>query len=794
MRLTKEETISLVSGKGAWHTNDCNGKLPSLLLSDGPHGLRKQSLDVLAHNNRSNYATAFPTASAAACSWDVSLIAEEAKAIADEAKAEKVSVVLGPGINIKRIPLCGRNFEYYSEDPYLAGSLATAYVNAMQEEGVGTSLKHYAGNNQESNRMISNSQIDERALREIYTSAFEMTVKEAQPTTIMACYNMVNGEYGCQNYHLLTELLRDKWGYKGLVVSDWGACTNLPRSLEAGMDLEMPGNKGVHFGSLRRALESGDLDKETLKTAAGRVARLAKAQGRKVCDHKADLDHSHDVALRLSLGSAVLLKNDGILPLTSKGRIVVIGDLADKTRFQGGGSSHINTRYVKSGVEALREAGYKVDFARGYDANVSLPLPPMEKEALDLIRPGDTVLFYGGLTDHAEGEGYDRFTLNIPPNQTKLMEKILRKTDKVVFVAFGGAPMNISFRDGVKAILMMYLGGEAVSESVAKLISGEVNPSGKLAETFPLSLKDTPAYNFFSRVSPDVEYRESIFVGYRYYETYGHPVMYPFGYGLSYTTFKYSHLHVAKEYASGELKVSIRITNTGECAGREIVQLYVANPKCRYLRAAKELRGFAKTKLLQPGEHENIHIYLNERSFSLFDVDRDDFIVPSGKYKIQVGASVSDIRAEAEVEVSDVDYNPDMTSEYAEYFHQRGQSFNISKEQFEKLYGKTLSNLGDQKRGSFTMNNSIRQLAKHSALGKLVYIISKQIVYGMYKDRPKDDPEVKMMISGAVDGTIDALVCQSEGRLPYRIGQAIVHSANGHITRAIMTLFGGIIS
>ncbi|MBE6015085.1 MAG: glycosyl hydrolase [Lachnospiraceae bacterium] len=790
MKLSREETISLISGNGAWHTNDCNGKLPSILLSDGPHGLRMPEGALLGHNNDSKYATAFPTASAAACSWDRELIAKEASAIADEALANKVSVVLGPGVNIKRIPLCGRNFEYYSEDPYLAGSLATSFVNAMQEKGVGTSLKHYAGNNQESNRMISNSQIDERALREIYTAAFEMTVRQAQPTTIMACYNMVNGEYGTQNKHLLTDLLRDKWGFKGLVVSDWGACSNLPKSIEAGMDLEMPGNKGVHFGSVRRALKSGTLSKKALTTAAGRVANLARSQGAKLIDHTADLKNSHDVALQLSLGSAVLLKNDGILPLSAGGRIVVIGDLAVNTRFQGGGSSHINVKHVQTGVECLAKVGFDVVFHKGYDSDINLPLIPLEKEALDAIKPGDTVLFYGGLTDKAEGEGYDRKTLDIPYNQVRLVDKILEKTKDVVFVAFGGAPMNISFRHRVRAILMMYLGGEAVQESAAKLLCGEVSPSGKLAETFPLTLKSTPAYNFFSRVNLDVEYRESIFVGYRYYSTYGHKVMYPFGFGLSYTTFEYSDLRVPEEFREGKINVTLKVTNTGSRAGREAVQLYVGNPGCRYLRAAKELRGFAKTKLLEPGESQVLEITLDERSFSLFDVDRDDFIVPTGTYKIMIGASVEDIRLSKDIEVTGVDYNPDMTGVLCEYFRQEGEDFNISKEQFAKLYGKTLSNFTDTSRGALTMNNSIRQLAKHSLLGKLIFNITKQVVYAMHKDKPHDDPEVMMMISGAVDGTLDAIVCQSQGLLPYRLGQALVHAANGHSARAFIQLFG----
>lgn len=789
MKLTKEEKISLISGKGAWHTNDCNGKLPSIMMTDGPHGLRKQESDALNANNKSNYATAFPTASAAACSFDVDLIAKEAKAIANEAKAEKVSVVLGPGINIKRSPLCGRNFEYYSEDPFLAGKLSTAFVNAMQEEGVGTSLKHYAGNNQEANRMTSNSQIDERALREIYTAAFEMTVKEAQPMTIMACYNMVNGEYGCLNKHLLTELLREKWGFKGLVVSDWGACNDLPKALEAGMDLEMPGSK-THFPAVRKALKNGSLSEEALDRAASRVANMAKLQATKLVDCKADLEESHKVAVEIATESAVLLKNDGLLPISKDSKVVVIGDLAVSTRYQGGGSSHIHVRPFRDAVYELQNKGLSVSFARGYDCDKYEPNFRLEKEALDLINENDTVLFYGGLTEKAEGEGYDRETLDIPGNQIRLLDKILEKTENVVFVGFGGAPMNLSFRDKVKSILLMYLGGEGVQEAAATLITGEKNPCGKLAETFPLTLKSTPAYNFYDKTSFDVEYRESIFVGYRYYNTYGREVMYPFGYGLSYTTFEYSDLTVPAIFVNGEMKVSVKVTNTGNVPGRESVQLYVANPKCKYLRAARELKGFAKTKLLAPGESQVLEMTLNERSFSVFDVDTDEFVVPEGSYKVQIGASVEDIKLEANVEVAGVEYNPDKTKEYAEYFYQTGEGFEISAAQFNKLYGRPFSSFNYTRPGNFTTANSLTQIRNHSLFAKAFYQVAKLIVYGMYKGKPKDDPEVMMMLSGALEGTIDSLVCQSEGMVPYNLAKAVVETANHRPKKAILTLLG----
>lgn len=791
MKLTIEDKIKLVSGKSAWRTNDCNGKLPSIMLSDGPHGLRVPYEDMVVQNNNSHYATAFPTASAAACSWDIEAVAEEARAIAQEAHAEKVSVVLGPGVNIKRSPLCGRNFEYYSEDPYLAGTLATSFVNSMQEEGIGTSLKHYAVNSQETFRMTSNSQVDERALREIYTKAFEMTVKNAHPTTVMASYNRVNGVYGCRNKHLLTELLRDEWGFKGVVVSDWGACNNLPDAINAGMDLEMPGNNGIHFVELRHDMVKGDLTNLALTKAATRVADLAINQSKNIKDSMADRDYSNKVALNLCNESAVLLENDGLLPLPYGTKVVVIGDLAVNTRFQGGGSSHINTRELVNGVDALKAYGLDVKFARGYDASKLRPDKNLEQEALSLIKPHSIVLFYGGLTDKVEGEGFDRSSLDIPYNQIHLLKQILMCTNDVAFIAFGGAPMNFSFRNYVSSILLMHLGGQAVQESAAMLITGVKTPSGKLAETYPLKLKDVPCYNYFGKMNLDIQYRESIFVGYRYYQTYGRRVMYPFGYGLSYTEFEYSELELANEYIGGKMQVKVKITNIGDFPGREVVQLYVGNPKCKYLRAAKELRAFAKTKLLEPEESEVITLTLDETSFNLFDADTNRYVVPSGTYDIQIGASVEDIRISKMIDVTGEDYNPDRRKELAEYFSQTGDRFTITKTQFAKLYNMPFSTFSFMTKGEFTTENSLNQLAEHSLLGRTVRGVAKLGIRAMYLGRSKEDPELKMMLSLAIDGTIDSAACQSNGILPYRLAEAVVHAANGEKVKAVRKLIKG---
>ncbi|HOO28744.1 MAG TPA: glycoside hydrolase family 3 N-terminal domain-containing protein, partial [Lachnospiraceae bacterium] len=507
--------------------------------------MRKQEEDAL-RNNDSLPSVCFPTASAIACSWDIEAAAKLAKALGTEAVKEQIAVVLGPGINIKRSPLCGRNFEYFSEDPYLAGTLATAYINALQSTGVAASLKHFAGNSQETHRQTSNSQIDERALREIYLSAFEMAVKEARPATIMASYNRLNGSYACENKMLLTDILRKEWGFEGVVVSDWGACADLPKCIEAGMDLEMPDSCNYHSPMLEEALQSGKLSEVSIDRAAGNMLHLTDRYSGssgtlKVSDHT-DL---HQLAKELACESAVLLKNDGVLPLREESIILVIGDLAKTMRFQGGGSSHINTVKTPNALEALRANGVKLQFYRGYRADSDRVDQKLEKEAIDAVKAaeGETpVLFFGGLTEYTEGEGYDRKTLDLPKNQVSLVEKLHVLGAKLAFVSFGGSPFSIPFISHVHAILHMYLGGEAAGEACTQLLLGNVNPSGKLAETFPMKTEDIPCNPWFGTGSDDVEYRESIFVGYRYYDTYQRPVLFPFGHGLSYTTFRYSNL------------------------------------------------------------------------------------------------------------------------------------------------------------------------------------------------------------------------------------------------------------
>lgn len=810
-QMTIKEKARLVTGKGKWHTWDDNGKIPSLLLTDGPHGLRKQSEGEM-HNNVSVTATCFPTACAAASSWDPELTGEMGAAIGNEAVMEEVSVVLGPGVNIKRSPACGRNFEYYSEDPFLAGKLATGFINGIQSRGVGCSLKHFACNNQETKRMTSNSVVDDRALREIYLAAFETAVKESQPATIMSSYNRVNGKYVCASKELLTDILRNEWGFKGLVVSDWGACVNLPECIEAGMDLEMPDSCGNHFNDLLKGLKNGTCSKESLDRAAGKVSELAKKYSfcsenkgseKKPADKEALLENNHKIARHIEEESAVLLKNNGLLPLKKGSKALVVGHMADHMRIQGGGSSHITTSSVVSAVDALRASGIDVTYVKGYDDASTEPDEKLEKEALRAAKAaaksGIPILFFGGLTDFSEGEAYDRVSFDIPKNQQNLLIELTRISDKVVFTAFGGSPFNLDIAEKASAILMMYLGGEAVGEACASLLTGLRNPCGKLAETWPLSLLDTPCLDTFGRKTNNVPYRESIFVGYRYYDTFRVPVRYPFGFGMSYTAFSYTDMKISVS-DHHTFVVSLNVTNTGTRDGSEIVEIYVKNPVSNIMRPERELRGFKKV-FIPAGVTTAVELELTDRSFSIFDTDAGDFVVPSGDYEIQAASAINDVRLSAPLHIDGVTIERDERSLYPSYFADKADLLSdgeseacaesekhFSDEDFQKLYGKEIGNFDVTEKGGFSMCSSLRMMAKESLFARIVLKNVEKRIFGLYPDKPKNDPEVLLMLESRCDGTIDLTVNQSDGQFPRKIADATVLAANGHTLKAAARL------
>ncbi|MCR5583954.1 MAG: glycoside hydrolase family 3 C-terminal domain-containing protein [Lachnospiraceae bacterium] len=754
------EKLPLLSGKGMWHTNDCNGRYPSLHLSDGPHGLRRQE-ESAKTNNDSYVSTCYPTASCLAATWDPELVGEVADSIGKEAKEASVSVVLGPGVNIKRSPLCGRNFEYFSEDPLLAGKMGTAYVKGVQQNGVGTSLKHFAANSQETRRMTSNSRVDERTLREIYLSAFEQVVKEADPATIMASYNYLNGYKVTENRHLLTEILRDDWGYEGVVVSDWGACIDLSKAVKAGMDLEMPNLTDVHNKKLKEALEAGEIEEADVGRAIKRIEKMiAKYASENLNDKETTGLKAHDTALKAALSGAVLLKNEnGFLPLMKNAEINVIGELARTVRFQGGGSSHINTAPQKDIVEELEAAGFKVHFAPGYRIDTVKEDYELRSEALELVKNGFPILFCGGLTDLAEGEGYDRKTLDLPENQLNLMREI-QEDKEIIFLSFGGSPFAVPFKRKIKAMLHMYLGGEAVAKAAVMLLSGEKNPSGKLAESWPYALEDTPAYGNFAVNTNEIFYKETLFVGYRHYDTNNVEVQFPFGFGLSYTTFEYSDLRLSSaEYDSGELIATFKVKNTGSRAGAEVTELYVENPEGRFPRARHELRGFKKV-FLKPGEEKEVSITINERAFSVFDTALNRFNVAAGDYVLCVGGSLTDLPLRAKISVKGKDYEADPHGTTTDLF-----------------IGKNDSNLDVTKPGHYSVYNSLNELSKKSLLGRIMLKVALKVAYSMFDGKPHDDPEVMMTVEGVKDGPLDCVIMQSGG-VPYWVAEAIVKQAN----------------
>ena len=751
-----EKKLPLLSGKGMWHTNDCDGKYPQLHLSDGPHGLRKQEENVRS-NNDSYVSTCYPTASALAATWDRELVGKVADSIGKEAVNANVAVVLGPGINIKRSPLCGRNFEYFSEDPYLAGEMGTAFIEGVQKNGVGTSLKHFAANNQETRRMTSNSRVDERTLREIYLSAFESCVKNAKPATVMVSYNYLNGYKATENSHLMKDVLRDDWGYEGVTVSDWGACIDLAKSVKAGLDLEMPGLGKVHFEKLKKDIEAGNISEEDIKPAIGRLEKLIEKYSSAPKGSGSNPEtNAQAVALEAALAGAVLLKNeDNVLPLKERGEINVIGELARTVRFQGGGSSHINTRPQPNVLDKLKDAGFDVHFAPGYRIDSGIEDETLAQEAEELVKNGLPTIFCGGLTDLAEGEGYDRKILDIPFNQLKLIDRLGSK--EMIFLSFGGSPFAVPFLDKMKAMLHMYLGGEAVAKAAVMLLTGKANPSGKLAETWPEKISDTPAYDPELKESNEVYYKEGVLVGYRHYDTHDIKPLFPFGYGLSYTSFEYSELLLSTG-SGNNCKVSFKVRNTGKTAGAEIAQIYVENPDDGYIRARHELREFRKV-FLNPGEETKIELTLDERAFSVFDTKLMKFVASSGHYAVCVGGCIDHLPLRGMVAISGNNYAADPSGVDEPLF-----------------IGNEESDLDHIEPGKYSVYNSLGELSQKSFLGKVMMKLAIKIVYRTLK-KPHDDPEVMMAVETIKDGPIDCIILQSGG-VPYGIANAIVKQAN----------------
>uniref|UniRef100_UPI0025D7C579 glycoside hydrolase family 3 C-terminal domain-containing protein n=1 Tax=uncultured Ruminococcus sp. TaxID=165186 RepID=UPI0025D7C579 len=643
--LTLEEKASLCSGADFWHTKTIDRlDIPQIMVSDGPHGLRKNA-EGASGPNEAIKAVCFPTASALACSFDRNLLTMMGKALGEECQAENVAVILGPGCNIKRSPLCGRNFEYFSEDPYLASEIAAAHIKGVQSKGVGTSLKHFAANNQETRRLTINERIDERTLREIYLAAFEGAVKQASPWTVMCSYNRINGHHSSQNKWLLTDVLRNEWGYKGLVMSDWGAVDDRVAGIKAGLDLEMPASFGKNDRLIVDAVNNGKLSIKALDKCVERVLRLVDKAEESRTPSKWDMEAHHELSAKIESQCAVLLKNeDNILPLNKEDKICFIGEFADKPRYQGGGSSHINSFKVTSALEAVKGI-CKVEYAQGYITSEDKIVPELLEQAVECAKYNDKVVIFAGLPDNFESEGYDRTHMRMPECQLKLIEEIAKVNRNIVVVLHNGSPVELPFMDDIKGLLEMYLGGQAVGKATCDLLFGEVNPSGKLAESWCMKLEDNPSYLNFPGVGDEISYNEGIFVGYRYYDKKKCDVRFPFGFGLSYTTFEYSDLVISEnEIDEGQtLTVSCTVTNTGDRAGREVVQLYVKDKESSVARPEKELKGFEKVSL-KPGETKKVVFSLDKRAFAYYETAINDWFVEYGEFEIMVGASSRDIR------------------------------------------------------------------------------------------------------------------------------------------------------
>jgi len=658
--MTLEEKASLCSGNDSWHTKPVERlDIPEIMVSDGPHGLRKVK-DDSAMMNQAIEAVCFPTACATACSFDRELVASMGKALGQACKAEKVAVLLGPGCNIKRSPLCGRNFEYFSEDPYLSSQIAASHIKGVQSMGVGTSLKHFACNNQETRRMTCSANMDERTFFEIYAASFEGAVKEGKPYTIMCSYNRINNVYSSENKFLLTDVLRDKWGYDGLVMSDWGAVNDRPEGIKAGLDLEMPTSHGVNDRKIVECVKNGTLDEKLLDKAVRNVLNLVdKAENGLSGEVNWDMQAQHELARSISAQCAVLLKNDdALLPLDTNKKIAFIGDFAKNPRYQGGGSSHINSFKVTSALDAVKDY-CEVTYAQGYESNTDVPDVKLINEAVECAKKCDAAVIFAGLTDLYESEGFDRKHMKMPANQLELIDKVCEVCSNVVVVLHNGSPVEMPFKNKVKSILEMYLGGQAVGGAACDLIFGKINPSGKLAETFPEKLSDNPSFISFPGEMDDVQYREGIFVGYRYYDHKQIEPLFPFGHGLSYTTFEYSDIKLSSNAinADDELTVSVRVTNTGKVEGKEVVQLYVTDKESSLIRPVKELKGFEKVSL-KPGESKNVMFKLNKRAFAFYSEAAHDWLVEEGDFIISVGSSSRDIRLTDEVFVSSKDRIP----------------------------------------------------------------------------------------------------------------------------------------
>jgi len=786
-QMTLEEKASLMSGLNFWYLKSIERLgLPSVMVTDGPHGLRKQA-DNADHLgiNESVPAVCFPTSAATACSFDRELLKRIGIAIGEECRQEEVAVILGPGVNIKRSPLCGRNFEYFSEDPYVSGELATALVQGVQSMNVGVSVKHYAFNNQETKRLTTDSVLDERTAREIYLPAFEKIVKDSDPWTFMCSYNLFEGIYCSEHKKLLIDILRDEWGFDGLVMSDWGAVNERAKGVAAGLDLQMPADNGVNDAKVVEAVRSGVLTEAELDEAAVNVTELIlKAQTRE--PFKYDVDAHRTLAAQAAAESTVLLKNeDGILPMPGGAAFAVIGSFAKTPRHQGAGSSKIEPVKLDCVCECLNDAGAAFDYADGYVLNSDKPDDSLIAEAVKAADGKDYVFVVAGLPAPYESEGFDRKNMKMPASHDRLIEALAKVNKNVVVFLLGGSPMEIVWQDKVKGILMCYLGGETVGKAIADLILGKQTPGGRLAESWPFTSDDNPSAPYFPGYQKTVEYRESIYVGYRYYDTAGKPVRFPFGYGLSYTTFEYGEPSADKSSIddTDTVTVTVDVKNTGSSAGNEVVQLYVAHKDPVIFKAAQELKGFEKVHLA-PGETKTVCITLDKRSFAYYNTLINDWHVESGEYELRVGASSRDIRGSVVINVkSTVDAAvPDYRKTAPVYYDIKSGIADVPDKQFEAILGRPIPPRIRGKNEPFDDNSTFGDIQ-----GKWIgRVFAKKVKQEAAKKMSNMSDDISEMLDRMFDDMPLRSMRMMAGKdMPPQLIEGLLTALNGHLIKGL---------
>ena len=782
-QMTLEEKCYLFSGKDFWQTRSVERLgVPNMTLSDGPHGIRKQAGegDQLGLNP-SLPATCYPTAAAVANSWDVELGEEIGAHLGAEAASQGVCVVLGPGLNIKRSPFCGRNFEYFSEDPYLAGKMAASYIRGIQENGVSACPKHFACNSQELRRMASDSVMDERTLREIYLTGFEIAVKEGHSKSIMSSYNRINGVYANENRHLLQEILRDEWGFDGFVVSDWGGSNDHVEGVRAGSHLEMPTTGGDSDLELIDAVKSGRISQELLDRRVDELLDviLSTAGAVEPLEGKPfDVEKHHAMAAKASEQSIVLLKNENnILPLKRGAKVAVIGEFAQKARYQGAGSSVVNPTRLDNAMDVIQGFGLDVaGFEAGYPRSGKGD-PAMQARAVELAKKADTVLLYIGLDEISEAEGLDRSHMKLAQSQVDLIEAVSAANPNVVAVMSAGSAVEMPWLDKCKALVHGYLCGQAGAGSVLKVITGQVNPSGKLAESYPVKYEDVPSAPYFPAKQRSAEYREGLYVGYRCYETANIPVLFPFGFGLSYASFEYSDLKVSGKEATFTLK------NSGKMDGAEVAQLYVSKPDGDVFRPVKELKGFAKV-FLKAGESKTVTIPLDDKAFRYFNVDTNKFEIEGGQWTIMIGASVADIKLSGAVSVRGTGAkSPYDKEKFAKYFS--GDIKDISDGEFEALLGRPIPD--GHWSGTLEMNDALCQMyyAK-GALGRFAY---KILTHFINKSIEKGQPNLNLLFN--YNMPFRGIAKMTGGICTMESAEGILTVVNGHFFKGLGQIIGG---